>query len=244
LTSPEIIYEILDEYASDGKSISITEYDAVGVDEFMAGEYMRDFLTIVFSHPAVDNFLMWGIWDAIHWRDDSPMFRDDWSLKPSGQAFIDLVFDEWWTDESGETDMDGRYVTRAFLGTHIVIVEHNGTSTTDTILLEGEKTVFNLTLDRPTSTSEHESTYATLGQNQPNPANGITTFAFSVKEAGHARLILYNAVGIPIQTLIDNRLSAGIHKYELNVEALPSGTYVYRLETEKDQHYRVLVVTK
>ena len=118
LTPPELVYEIIDEYASmgNGKDISISEYDALGVDEFMAGEYMRDFLTIAFSHPAVKSFLMWGYWDANHWLGDAPLYREDFSLKPSGQAFIDLVFDQWWTNVSGESNSDGEFVDRGFLG--------------------------------------------------------------------------------------------------------------------------------
>ena len=53
LTPPETVYEVLDEYAEGGKILSITEYDASGVEEALAADYMRDLLMISFSHPAV-----------------------------------------------------------------------------------------------------------------------------------------------------------------------------------------------
>lgn len=52
-----------------------------------------------FSHPSVDAFIMWGFWDGNHWHQNAPIFNLDWSIKPSGQAYIDKVFNEWWTNE-------------------------------------------------------------------------------------------------------------------------------------------------
>ena len=131
LTPPELVYEIIDEYAElgNGKEISISEYDALGVDAFMAGEYMRDFLTITFSHPAVKSFLMWGFWDKNHWLGDAPLFEDDWTLKPSGAEFFDLVFNQWWTNEQGTTDNLGEIKVPGFLGDYLITVQANGITT-------------------------------------------------------------------------------------------------------------------
>ena len=30
------------------------------LEEEMYGDYVRDYLTVMFSHPTVDGFLMWG----------------------------------------------------------------------------------------------------------------------------------------------------------------------------------------
>lgn len=42
--------------------------------------------------------------------------NDDWSRKPAHDVYTDLVFDQWWTDETGVTDSDGSYRMDAFLG--------------------------------------------------------------------------------------------------------------------------------
>jgi len=40
-------------------------------------------------------------------RPDAALYREDWSPKPAGEAWEDLVFDHWWTDERGKTDDGG-----------------------------------------------------------------------------------------------------------------------------------------
>lgn len=142
LAGPEQLYDLLNDFAKYNKDIVITEYDISlryrnesDFGEATAGAYTRDFLTTIFSHPSVTGFLMWGYWDEIHWQDDSPMFRKDWSIKPAGEAFIDLVFNQWWTDEEGETNADGRYKTRGFLGEYTITVTVGAaTKTVDTHL--------------------------------------------------------------------------------------------------------------
>jgi hypothetical protein len=43
-------------------------------------------------------------------------------LKPSGEVFINKVFDEWWTNETGTTDENGLFQPRAFKGDYIITV--------------------------------------------------------------------------------------------------------------------------
>jgi len=122
LTGPEDILSILDRFAKFKKTIWVTEYDAVMQDEELAGSYTRDFYTTLFSHPAVGGIVMWGFWDGEHWKDNSPLYRKDWSLKPGGQAYRDLVLGQWKTQVQGEADESGSYVTRGFLGNYQVTV--------------------------------------------------------------------------------------------------------------------------
>lgn len=71
---------------------------------------------------------MWGFWDGSHWLGDAPVFYRDWSLKPSGQAFKDLVFKTWWTNADGQTSAQGEFKTRGFLGDYDIAVTRNGAS--------------------------------------------------------------------------------------------------------------------
>ena len=70
--------------------------------------------------------MVWGFWDGNHWRSDAPVYRRDWTLKPSGRAYLDLVRGEWWTDERGETDADGAFAVRGFLGDYEIRVRADG----------------------------------------------------------------------------------------------------------------------
>ena len=138
--SPTSIYavkDILDTfYNRFGTTAKITEYDTHEVmDDDLAAVYLRDFLTMVFSHESTDGFLMWGFWDGAHWNNNAMMFNEDWSLKPAGQTFIDMVFDEWWTEENGQTDATGAYRTRGYKGWYKVTIDCGSTTVTDTIEL-------------------------------------------------------------------------------------------------------------
>lgn len=128
LTSPEDLLILLDRYAQFGKPIWITEFDVVIDDQELAGQYTRDFYTTLFSHPAVEGIVMWGFWDRIHWKGNAVMYAKDLSLKPGGQAYIDLVKQAWHTDVRGKSDPSGAFSTRGFLGKYTVAVSAGGKS--------------------------------------------------------------------------------------------------------------------
>jgi endo-1,4-beta-xylanase len=125
-TAPEDMLAILDRFAKHNKTIWITEFDVVQEDEEMAGQFTRDFYTVLFSHPAVGGMVMWGFWDPDHWKSNSAMYRKDWSLKPAGKAYKDLVLGQWLTNVQGQTDENGTYAARGFQGDYEVTVRAAG----------------------------------------------------------------------------------------------------------------------
>jgi GH35 family endo-1,4-beta-xylanase len=122
LISPEIVLKRLDRFAEFGLPLQVTEFDVDTMDVKAQADYLRDFMTIVFSHPATEGFIMWGFWEGQHWRPSAALYRNDWSLKPNGQVWLDLVEDAWWTEAEGATDAEGRYATRGFLGEYEITV--------------------------------------------------------------------------------------------------------------------------
>lgn len=88
---------------------------------------------------------MWGHWDGAHWLYDAPMFYKDWTLKPSGQAYADLVFKKWWTNAQGTTGAQGGYKVRGFQGDYEVTVSHNGKTKTIKATLPSEGRTLNVT---------------------------------------------------------------------------------------------------
>jgi endo-1,4-beta-xylanase len=147
LTGPETVYRILNEFSGYGAAISITEFDAQGADEEIMRDYMRDLLIICFSHPRVENFLMWGFWDGAHWHHDAPLFHDDWTLKPSGQSFLQTVFDDWWTDVSAVSNQKGMAEVRGFLGDYEVDISYEGKAKTQALSLTKEGLRQSIALD-------------------------------------------------------------------------------------------------
>ncbi len=126
LTPPPQLLTVLDRFAAFGLPLQITEHDIDITDEELQADYTRDFLTTVFSHPAVEGVLTWGFWEGRHWRPNGAYFRRDWSVTPAGQVWQELVLNEWWTGEEGRSDAQGRYHVRGFLGEYQVSVEHDG----------------------------------------------------------------------------------------------------------------------
>ena len=75
----------------------------------------------------------------------------------------------------------------------------------------------------------------TLEQNYPNPFNPTTTIEYSIAKAQNVRLVIYNALGQKVRTLVNGVQSAGTHRFIWNGKNerglnVPSGLYFYRLE--------------
>jgi len=80
---------------------------------------------------------------------------------------------------------------------------------------------------------QHEPYAYSLVQNYPNPFNATTTIEFSLPEPCEVRLILYDDLGREAMKLAEGVYGSGSHKITVNAFNLGSGTYYYRLETEK-----------
>lgn len=69
---------------------------------------------------------MWGFWDGSHWKNNAPLYRRDWSIKPAGEAFLELVKKKWQTEATSQTDAKGTASTRGFLGRYDIHVAVGG----------------------------------------------------------------------------------------------------------------------
>jgi endo-1,4-beta-xylanase len=126
LTAPERVLEILERFSQLGLALQITEFDINIDNEQLQADYLRDFMTVVFSHPAVNAVVMWGFWEGRHWLPKGALYRRDWTPKPHGLIWEDLVFNEWWTVEELSTGAEGRVNLRGFKGDYRVTVEKDG----------------------------------------------------------------------------------------------------------------------
>ncbi len=69
-----------------------------------------------------------------------------------------------------------------------------------------------------------------LQQNYPNPFNPATNISFTLPDAAHTTLHVYNTLGERVTTLVDGFIQDGRHHVTFNVDALPSGIYYYTLQ--------------
>ena len=132
------------DYPADGAMVrfrvgyepQVTEFDVHTFDEQLQADYTRDFMTLVFSHPSTTGIITWGFWEGKHYIPNAALHRRDWSLRPAGVAWYDLIFRQWWTPaQQGVTDARGEFQMRGFHGDYVV--EARGA--TQPAILRGER---------------------------------------------------------------------------------------------------------
>ncbi len=143
ITPPATLQSIIGRYSQLPLALAITEFDVNLLDEQLQADYTRDVMTLVFSYPKFNDFLLWGFWEKTHWLPNAAMYRADWSSKANAMVFNDLVFREWWTSENGASDANGKFTVRGFKGMYNVTVVYQRVSQTATATIEanGEATV-------------------------------------------------------------------------------------------------------
>ena len=69
-----------------------------------------------------------------------------------------------------------------------------------------------------------------LKQNYPNPFNPTTVVTYQLPAVSNVKLIVYDLLGRPVATLVNERQAAGRHSVKFDAGGLPSGVYFYRLQ--------------
>ncbi len=69
-----------------------------------------------------------------------------------------------------------------------------------------------------------------LLQNYPNPFNPTTVIKYSIPQAEHVLLNVYNALGQKVATLEDDVQNPGAHSVVFNGSNLASGIYFYLIQ--------------
>ena len=88
---------------------------------------------------------------------------------------------------------------------------------------------YTIKIPGPISVAEDISQPVILHQNTPNPFNPSTSIPFTLPEAGHVSLAVYNIAGQQVAVLQDGELSAGEHAAAWHAEGFPAGVYFYTL---------------
>ncbi|ARA92180.1 hypothetical protein AWN76_002650 [Rhodothermaceae bacterium RA] len=80
--------------------------------------------------------------------------------------------------------------------------------------------------------------------NYPNPFHRTTTLSFTLGQAGPVRLRVFDVQGRLVRTLIDGSLPPGSHRVTFDADRLPSGAYLYRLETPHGAASRTMTLVR
>jgi GH35 family endo-1,4-beta-xylanase len=120
-TPPEELLATMDRFAVFGLPLQVTEFDFETKDRDLQARYTADFLTAVFSHPAMTGLVTWTPFEYARGqgpKPDAAFF--DWRLKekPNGLVWDELVNETWSTRVESISDGDGVARFRGFKGTY------------------------------------------------------------------------------------------------------------------------------
>lgn len=83
-----------------------------------------------------------------------------------------------------------------------------------------------------------------LAQNYPNPFNPSTEISFTLPRAAHTTLRVFNLLGQEVATLVNEFRNAGTHIATFDAQSLPSGMYMYRLESGSNSLSHKMMLSK
>ncbi len=84
----------------------------------------------------------------------------------------------------------------------------------------------------------------TLQQNYPNPFNPSTNIKFSIPESGDIKLAIYNIVGEEVAVLVNGFTEAGFYNVTFDATSLPSGVYLYKLQSANSVETKKMMLLK
>jgi hypothetical protein len=100
-------------------------------------------------------------------------------------------------------------------------------------------------MTEPLSSSTTElPTDLALPGNYPNPFNPETTIRYTLPQTGKVHLAVYNLLGHEVAVLVDESKPAGHHTTRFEAGDLPSGVYLYRLQTKDQIMAKTMILVK
>ena len=83
-----------------------------------------------------------------------------------------------------------------------------------------------------------------IDQNYPNPFNPTTKIKFSLPKTTLTTIIICDLLGREIMTLVNKVLQAGFHEINIDSNNLPSGIYLYRIQSGEFIQSKKMILMK
>lgn len=88
-----------------------------------------------------------------------------------------------------------------------------------------------------------------LSQNTPNPFNPVTSFSYSLPQAGDVKLTVFNILGQNVRNLVNNYQEAGTYSVvwdgkDASGKPVSSGVYFYQIKTGEYEKTRKMMLLK
>jgi Secretion system C-terminal sorting domain/WD domain, G-beta repeat len=83
-----------------------------------------------------------------------------------------------------------------------------------------------------------------LKQNYPNPSNPSTKIDYQIPTDGFVNITVYNLLGEKIRTIVNEFKREGNYQVNFDGSALPSGVYIYRIQSGEFSFARKMILAK
>ena len=98
------------------------------------------------------------------------------------------------------------------------------------ILFLGHDSIKGVITSSPVSVDEDAPVSFAVAQNSPNPFNPTTTITYSITEASHVTIDIFNVAGQKIDTIANEFMNAGNHSVTWNGNEFSAGMYFYTVK--------------
>ncbi len=173
---------------------------------------------------------------AFSWTEDTWM---------EVEVIVDLDNDlaEFWLD--GAMVSSWTYTNSSSTGTSDLVLSVNdffGAAATEQMYVD-DYLVVDLTVTAVEDEVLGPLTFG-LEQNYPNPFNPSTKIKYHVSETGSVKLSIYSVLGEEVAVLVDGLVQAGSYEVTFDASNLPSGAYIYRLQTGNTVQAKKMLLMK
>ena len=84
----------------------------------------------------------------------------------------------------------------------------------------------------------------TLDQNYPNPFQSTTEISYSLQTGQYVRVEVFDLIGRSLAVLVDRQQPQGRYSVRFEGSNLPSGTYLYLIQTEQQQRSKMMTLIR
>lgn len=172
--------------------------------------------------------------DRAHQMFGQALATNDYTAAVGGRDMVDFFQwneDSWTRSHIAHADTlnDMQFGTKVDFNDHFVIVNGvmgvNEDRTAKVFWMNRDE----ITSGEPPLTETSRPSEVELHNAYPNPFNPVTEIQYTLPEAEHIRLEVYDMTGRKISLLADGHQQAGQHSVTFDGTRLSSGVYIYRL---------------
>jgi hypothetical protein len=104
-----------------------------------------------------------------------------------------------------------------------------------------DSSLWNAIVLPPSSASSEQLARTGLSANEPNPFITMIDIPYTLGRGGNVSIVVYDARGIRVATLVDGQRHAGAHVVRFDATALPAGVYYCRLSVDAWSETKTIV---